>query len=222
MPRRKTPISPVDINVGARIKLLRTLNNVSQTDLAEHLGLTFQQIQKYETGCNRVSASRLWGMCQKFGVMPNYFFENLSVADHEPAEQLTNEELKVVNDLRRVQPKLRDAIMIMIDEAGHPDRVVKKTDGLVIKGAHEQLAKLVRPFGRMANKPNYLTAAEATALYEHYRDVMWRGQYDFNGCHWKQLADGSWTRSHNNLNLTLIVKPDGCELIDVSTNQKVA
>lgn len=72
---------PVDIFVGQRIKLLRKLHQISQTDLGNELGLSFQQIQKYETGVNRISASRLFELASFFSVTPDYFFEGLQSGD---------------------------------------------------------------------------------------------------------------------------------------------
>ena len=66
---------PVDVHVGARLKDLRVMNAMSQAELGARLGLTFQQIQKYEKGSNRVSSSRLWEMAQIFNVAVGYFFE---------------------------------------------------------------------------------------------------------------------------------------------------
>lgn len=68
---------PVDIHVGARIRQQRTLQGMSQTDLGNAVGITFQQIQKYENGANRVSASRLWQFAQALGVPVASFFEGL-------------------------------------------------------------------------------------------------------------------------------------------------
>lgn len=66
---------PVDAYVGARVRCRRNVLGISQEILAEKLGLTFQQIQKYERGANRVAASRLYQLAQIFSVEPNYFFE---------------------------------------------------------------------------------------------------------------------------------------------------
>lgn len=57
--KTKAP-NPVDVHVGRRIRIRRTLCGLSQTELADELALTFQQLQKYESGANRVAASRLW------------------------------------------------------------------------------------------------------------------------------------------------------------------
>ncbi len=68
---------PVDVHVGSRIRLRRTLMGMSQTALADSVGLTFQQIQKYEKGGNRVSASRLWQFGQVLDVPVSFFFDDM-------------------------------------------------------------------------------------------------------------------------------------------------
>ncbi len=69
--------SPVDAHVGARIRLRRKLLGLSQQQLADRLGLTFQQVQKYERGVNRVSASKLYETAQALEVPVTHFFEGL-------------------------------------------------------------------------------------------------------------------------------------------------
>ena len=66
---------PVDIHVGARIRLRRQQCGMSQGRLGDRLGLTFQQVQKYEKGSNRVSASKLWSLAGILGVTISWFFE---------------------------------------------------------------------------------------------------------------------------------------------------
>jgi transcriptional regulator with XRE-family HTH domain len=75
---------PVDVHVGARIRTRRLLLGMNQETLANALGLTFQQVQKYEGGSNRVSASRLAEMAEILGVPIAYFFNDLELAD-DPA-----------------------------------------------------------------------------------------------------------------------------------------
>lgn len=70
--------SAIDIHVGRQIRLQRTLLGLSQEQLAQGLSITFQQIQKYERGANRVSASRLWDISQILEVDISYFFNNMS------------------------------------------------------------------------------------------------------------------------------------------------
>ena len=72
--------NPVDVHVGARIRLRRTLLGISQMALAETIGLTFQQVQKYEKGMNRVSSSRLMDLANALDVSIPYFFEEMSAA----------------------------------------------------------------------------------------------------------------------------------------------
>lgn len=68
---------PVDVHVGKRIRHRRWLIGMTQQQLAEKVGIKFQQIQKYETGANRVSASRLWDISDALEVQVSFFFEGL-------------------------------------------------------------------------------------------------------------------------------------------------
>lgn len=68
---------PVDVHVGGRIRLRRTLLGLSQGGLAEAIGLTFQQVQKYERGANRVSASMLYRVAQALDVPVSFFFDDM-------------------------------------------------------------------------------------------------------------------------------------------------
>ena len=72
---------PVDVHVGKRIRHRRWLVGMTQQQLAEKVGIKFQQIQKYETGANRVSASRLWDISEALDVPVSFFFEGLEDAD---------------------------------------------------------------------------------------------------------------------------------------------
>lgn len=69
--------NPIDTHVGARIRMRRSVLGLSQEKLAEELGITFQQVQKYERGLNRVGASRLWDLSQVLGVPVSFFYEEL-------------------------------------------------------------------------------------------------------------------------------------------------
>ena len=68
---------PVDLHVGKRIRQRRWLVGMTQQQLAEQVGIKFQQVQKYETGANRVSASRLWDISEAMDVPVNFFFEGI-------------------------------------------------------------------------------------------------------------------------------------------------
>lgn len=77
---------PVDVHVGKRIRHQRWLVGMTQQQLAEKVGIKFQQIQKYETGMNRVSASRLWDISDVLEVPVSFFFEGLQADGDEPRE----------------------------------------------------------------------------------------------------------------------------------------
>ncbi len=78
--------NPIDVHVGNRIRLRRTLLGLSQDKLASLLGLTFQQVQKYERGMNRVGASRLWDVSRVLDIPIGFFFEDMDkdVASQSP------------------------------------------------------------------------------------------------------------------------------------------
>ncbi|TMV07836.1 helix-turn-helix transcriptional regulator [Ruegeria sediminis] len=71
---------PVDVHVGKRVRHRRWLIGMTQQQLAEQVGIKFQQIQKYETGANRISASRLWDIAEALDVPVSFFFEGLDEA----------------------------------------------------------------------------------------------------------------------------------------------
>ncbi|ETW12656.1 DNA-binding protein [Roseivivax marinus] len=77
---------PVDVHVGKRIRHRRWLVGMTQQQLAERVGIKFQQIQKYETGANRVSASRLWDIADALDVPVSFFFEGLEATEAEMSE----------------------------------------------------------------------------------------------------------------------------------------
>ncbi|MEM8786726.1 MAG: helix-turn-helix transcriptional regulator [Pseudomonadota bacterium] len=80
---------PVDAHVGQRIRHRRWMLGMTQQQLGDEVGIKFQQIQKYETGMNRVSASRLWDIAQALDVGIDFFFEGL---DAEYAEETARSE----------------------------------------------------------------------------------------------------------------------------------
>lgn len=82
----------VDIHVGARLRLRRKAMGLSQTQLADSVGITFQQLQKYERGANRVSASKLYGMAVTLQTSVAWFFDGLTLdLRHATADELTDE-----------------------------------------------------------------------------------------------------------------------------------
>lgn len=83
---RITNNNAIDLHVGQRVRLRRTLLGMSQEQLGAELNITFQQVQKYERGTNRVSASRLWDISQILDVSIGYFFDDMTelTMQHSP------------------------------------------------------------------------------------------------------------------------------------------
>jgi len=79
--------NPIDVHVGSRVRLRRTLLGMSQEKLGEAIGLTFQQVQKYERGANRIGSSRLFDLSRVLDVPISYFFEDMQpgVAERSPS-----------------------------------------------------------------------------------------------------------------------------------------
>jgi transcriptional regulator with XRE-family HTH domain len=84
--RRSENPDPVDIHVGARLRMRRNLVGLSQEQLGKSLGLTFQQIQKYERGINRMGSSRLFQMSKVLSVPVAYFFDEIPAALKTPMQ----------------------------------------------------------------------------------------------------------------------------------------
>ncbi len=132
--------NPVDLHVGARIRLRRKVLGVSQERLADSLHLTFQQVQKYERGANRVSASKLYEIARSLACPVSYFFEGLMETGVEAggpsdnaAEQFMHGFLMTPEGMElaaafpkirrgRVRRRLLDLVRCMVDEeAEMPD-----------------------------------------------------------------------------------------------------
>lgn len=84
MERNARRANPIDGHVGGRVRLRRMLLGMSQEKLAEKLGLTFQQVQKYEKGINRIGASRLYELSQLLGVGVDFFYQDAPTGDAPP------------------------------------------------------------------------------------------------------------------------------------------
>ena len=115
-------ISPIDVHVGARVRVRRTLLGITQTNLGDAIGVTFQQVQKYERGANRISASRLFDLSRLFDVPVQFFFDDMPKAvaassptlgrgkakklpSYQPDPMATRETLELV----RAYYKIKDA-----------------------------------------------------------------------------------------------------------------
>ena len=93
--------SPIDLHVGTRIRIRRQLMNMTQEKLGENLGVTFQQVQKYERGTNRVGASRLWNISRVLDVPVSFFYDGLEddrEYDQEYDKVAENKQMPIVYD----------------------------------------------------------------------------------------------------------------------------
>ncbi|TMM53063.1 helix-turn-helix domain-containing protein [Sulfitobacter sabulilitoris] len=106
---------PVDIHVGRKLKQARTLRRFSQTDVARKLKLSFQQIQKYEIGSNRIAASRLYELSKILEVPTSYFFDGLS--DDTMNGQHRDPEMDIVVALAAIRDdKVKSRIVTFIED----------------------------------------------------------------------------------------------------------
>ena len=128
---------PVDIHVGSRVRLRRTLLGMSQEKLGEALGLTFQQVQKYEHGSNRIGSSRLYLLSKILDVPVSFFFDDMPGAspgvrqgDTEPGEEhfdgdrmSKRETLELVRAYYRIaDPDVRRRVFDLVKAIGHGER----------------------------------------------------------------------------------------------------
>jgi transcriptional regulator with XRE-family HTH domain len=128
--------NPVDRHVGLRIRMRRKELGISQERLAESIGLTFQQVQKYERAANRVSASKLWEMSRALSTSIAYFYEGLGETAEAPGSNVPRETLqdflltpegielasvfpKIAKG--RVRRKILDLVRAMADESDAAD-----------------------------------------------------------------------------------------------------
>ncbi len=149
--------NPIDLHVGRRVRMRRMLIGMSQTELAEQLGLTFQQIQKYEKGMNRIGASRIFEIAQVLNVSPAYFFEGLEGETMgQDADVATEEDLVSLEALQAIatrqgielnraflklrHPKIRRLIIDLVDSIAEEygsDPIVNRKRGRSNKAVPE-------------------------------------------------------------------------------------
>ena len=112
---RKQEMQRFDSIVGSNLRKQRCLAGHSQHYIGEQLGLTFQQVQKYEKATNRISAGRLWALSQIFEIPVEAFFVGCGEA-HEDVEllQLTSNEILLLKALRRLPNRLQKSFVDMI------------------------------------------------------------------------------------------------------------
>lgn len=134
---------PVDVHVGRRLRLKRTILGLSQEAVGREIGVTFQQIQKYERGINRMGASRLYDFAKALGVQVSYFFEGYgdyamdevsayalgepTATTYEHDNVNSRETLEVMRAYYRIKsPAVRKRIIELIKAMAEDDRDDKK------------------------------------------------------------------------------------------------
>jgi transcriptional regulator with XRE-family HTH domain len=129
--------NPVDKHVGARVRMRRMMLSMSQTKLGDALGLTFQQVQKYEKGTNRISASRLQHISQILQIPVSFFFEGAPTLPGAPVGKgaapspsyvtnflATSDGLALTKAFMRIKkPKLRRHIVHLVQEIADNDHI---------------------------------------------------------------------------------------------------
>jgi transcriptional regulator with XRE-family HTH domain len=117
---------PVDVEVGARIRTRRLLIGMNQETLAGRLGLTFQQVQKYEGGANRVSASRLAEIAEILGVSVGYFFDDLEEGGSDTAARERMQRPEAIELIRSYyaigDPQVRGQFLDMVKAVAQSPR----------------------------------------------------------------------------------------------------
>lgn len=107
----------VDLHLGRRLRTLRLARRLSLEELGRRIGVTYQQVQKYEVGANRISAAALYRMACAFGVPPAYFFEGLEGHPSDSVDIFTDPTLLQVSmALRRIEdPRLREHLLALVE-----------------------------------------------------------------------------------------------------------
>ena len=122
-PKVGTGLDRVDTHVGGRLRLRRTLLGLSQTELGQRVGLTFQQIQKYERGANGIAASRLWQLADVLDVPVSFFFDDMpdvaprasGPSDPEAPPMGRRETLELVKCYYRIRdPRVRRGVFDLV------------------------------------------------------------------------------------------------------------
>ncbi|MDB2438743.1 helix-turn-helix domain-containing protein [Hellea sp.] len=118
-------LDDIERHIGKQIKMLRMAQKMSQKDLAKKMDITYQQVQKYETGLNRISVSRLWQICNIFSITPNFLFENVldvssnlhSPGDLIPNNVATSQDIKLMLAFKTIDDGDKRNLMIKLCEA---------------------------------------------------------------------------------------------------------
>ena len=105
-----------DVHIGQRVREARLAKGLSQTELGNSLGISFQQVQKYEKGTNRIGSGRLWSISKVLGTPISFFFEGLAVEENEPQDHpLSRGTIKAAKELSEINdPDVKSQVMRLI------------------------------------------------------------------------------------------------------------
>lgn len=118
-------LNDIELHIGKQIKMMRMSRKISQKELAKQMGITYQQVQKYENGLNRISVSRLWQVCNIFGVTPDFLYENILEGDDNrqklgnliPNKVATSQDIKMMLAFKQIEDSANRALMIKMCKA---------------------------------------------------------------------------------------------------------
>ena len=132
---RVTNNNAVDVHVGKRVRLRRTLLGMSQEQLGASLNITFQQVQKYERGANRISASRLWAISQILDVQISYFFDDMTddIMRSSPRRVSRGENIDFDNDNARDPMARRETLELVRTYYSIESSIVRKRISEMVK-----------------------------------------------------------------------------------------
>ncbi len=111
-------LKKIDRHVGQQLRKARILRDMSQEDLATAINLTFQQVQKYERGMNRLSASRMYQISKILRVKPAYFFEGLPEGEYEEIALITIEHMNLIKHYEAAPENLRKEFVKLLKSVG--------------------------------------------------------------------------------------------------------
>ncbi len=125
----------IENHIGKQIKLLRLSRKISQKALAKQMGITYQQVQKYENGLNKISVSRLWQICDIFDISPNFLFENILDESQKskkskpliPNSLATSQDMKLMLAFKKIDDSAKRALMIKLCQAMASDEKEDET-----------------------------------------------------------------------------------------------
>ena len=114
----------IDVQIGKRLREARLAKGMSQTDLGDALGISFQQVQKYEKGSNRIGGSRLWAICNALETPVEFYFDGLpkkgrarSVPTFSPQERLTRRTLELARSLNAIKDeKVKELFLRLVKD----------------------------------------------------------------------------------------------------------